>query len=108
MGATFGVNFFGVFTAGLGDSFDILVADDIIGDVNTLNFDFTNALRGLAWSTSIVDNGGRDVLRLTVDVLGLTAQGDGETIALPEPSGIALFVGALLGLIGLGRRRKIS
>ncbi|MFT5439961.1 MAG: hypothetical protein ACI9MJ_001828, partial [Alphaproteobacteria bacterium] len=108
-GATFDVDLFGIFTAGLGDSFDVLVADTILGDVNTLNFDFTNALLalGLEWSAAIVDNGvGRNVLRLTVDVLSLTEPVAGDTIALPEPSGIALFVGGLLGLIGLGRRRK--
>ena len=87
----------------------MLIADTILGDANTLNFDFTNALLalGLEWSAAIVDNGvGRNALRLTVGGLSLTAPAAGDTIALPEPSGIALFVGGLLGLIGLGRRRK--
>jgi hypothetical protein len=108
-GATFDVDFFGAFTAGLNDTFDVLIADTILGDANTLNFDFTNALLalGLEWSAAIVDNGvGRNALRLTVGGLSLTAPAAGDTIALPEPSGIALFVGGLLGLIGLGRRRK--
>jgi fibronectin-binding autotransporter adhesin len=98
-GATFDIDFFGVFTAGLGDSFDILVAVGIIGDVNTLNFGFTNALlaAGLEWDTSIVVNGiGRDALRLTVQ----------ESIALPEPSGIALFTTSLLGLRHRRDRRR--
>jgi fibronectin-binding autotransporter adhesin len=99
-GATFDIDFFGVFTAGLGDVFDILVADSIVGDVGTLNFDFTNALlaSGLEWDTSILDDGGRDVLRLTVQ----------ESIVMPEPSAIALFGASLLGLIGLRRRKKAA
>jgi hypothetical protein len=108
-GATFDVDFFGAFTAGLNDTFDVLIADTILGDANTLNFDFTNALLalGLEWSAAIVDNGvGRNALRLTVGGLSLTAPAAGDTIALPEPSGIALFVGGLLGLIGLGDGEK--
>ncbi len=85
----------------LGDTFDVLIADDIVGDINTLLFDFTDASLGLGlgWSTELFAlsggaNDGREALRLTVI---------GETVAVPEPSSLSLF-----GLIGLGRawRRK--
>jgi hypothetical protein len=102
-GATFDIDFFGVFNAGLGDSFDVLVADDIVSDLNSLTFDFTNALlaSGLDWNTSLFTfsggaNDGREALRLTVI---------SEVVAVPEPSSLSLFA-SLLGLIGLGRARR--
>lgn len=100
-GAIFNIDFFGAFTASLGDSFDVLIADDIVGDINTLLFDFTGTAPGLSWSTELFSftggaNDGREALRLTVI---------SEAIAVPEPSTLPLFA-SLLGLIGLGRARR--
>ena len=99
-GATFDIDFFGIFTAGLGDIFDILVADDIVGIINTLNFDFSGATlgAGLIWDTSIVTVDTREALRLTV----LESEAD----ALPEPSALALLGTILFGLFGYSRARR--
>jgi hypothetical protein len=106
-GATFDIDFFGPFLASLGDSFDVLVADDIIGDINSLIFDFSGATLsdGLKWETSIIASGNREALRLTVSESELTTQTD-EPIALPAPSAIALFTTSLMALFGLGRTRR--
>ena len=109
-GAIFDVNFFVPFNntlgdVGLGDIFDILVADSISADINSLTFDFFNAqlASGLDWDTSIVTisggaNDGREALRLTVL--------EGESITLPEPAALPLFAAGLLGLLGLVRRHN--
>jgi hypothetical protein len=96
-GAILDIDFFGGFDAALGDVFDVLIADTINGDINSLSFDFTNALlaAGLEWEVSIVAlsgglNDGRDALRLTV--------------ILPEPASLPLFAAGLLGLLGWRRR----
>lgn len=106
-GATFDIDFFGPFLASLGDSFNVLVADDIIGDINSLIFDFSGATLsdGLEWETSIFASGNREALRLTVSESELTTQAD-EPIVLPAPSAIALFTTSLMALFGLGRTRR--
>jgi hypothetical protein len=106
-GATFDIDFFGPFLASLGDSFDVLVTDDIVGDINSLIFDFSGAVLsdGLEWETSIIAAGNREALRITVSESELTAASD-EPIVLPEPSGIALFTTSLMALFGLGRTRR--
>ncbi len=99
-GAVFDIDLFDGFIASLGDSFDVLTADSIVGDVNTLIFDFTGALlaSGLGWETEIVTiGGGREALRLSV----ITT----ETISVSAPSSLPLFATALVGMLGLGRRR---
>jgi hypothetical protein len=100
-GAIFDIDFFGAFTAGLGDVFDVLVADTIsVTDFGTLVFDFTNAAlgSGFAWDASIVTfDGTREALRLTVV--------EEQVAQLPEPSAMALFATNLLGIFGLGRAR---
>jgi hypothetical protein len=99
-GATFDVNFVLSFVANLGDSFDILVADDIIGLASTLNFDFSGATlgSGLVWDAEIVTSGAREALRLTV----LESAAD----EIPEPSALVLFGTILLGRFGFWRRRQ--
>jgi hypothetical protein len=100
-GAIFDVDFIDFFTASLGEFFDIIVADDIVGDVNTLVFDFTGAAlgAGLTWQTEIVTFGGtREALRLTVT--------EGESLALPEPTGGLLLGLGLAGLMGMKRRKQ--
>jgi autotransporter family porin len=103
-GAIFDIDFFGAFAASLGDSFDVLIADDIVGDINTLTFEFTGASlgAGLDWNTSFFffsggANDGREALRLSVV--------SSETFSVPAPSSLPLFA-SLLGLIGLGRARR--
>lgn len=93
-GAIFDIDFFGGFVAGLGDSFDIVVADDIVGDINTLVFDFSDAALGLGlhWETTIVSvDGGRDALRIH---------------AIPEPAPLAALLTGLLGFFGLKRQKS--
>ena len=105
-GATVDIDFFAGFIAGFGDSFDVLVADDIIGDLNTLNFDFTGALlgSGFTWSTELFTytggaNIGRETLRLTV----LADAG-----AVPEPSSMFLLGAGMFGLWRVRRRRNLK
>ncbi len=100
-GSTFDVDFFGGFTAGLGDSFDILVADSIsVVDFNTITFDFSGALlgAGLGWHVELIDST-RDTLQISVVE---------ESAELPEPSMLLLFGAGALGIIGMRRRRKTS
>ena len=66
-----------------------------------LIFDFTGALlaSSLGWETGIVTIGGaREGLRLRE----ITT----ETISVSAPSSLPLFATALLGMVGLGRRRR--
>ena len=69
-GAMFDIDFFGAFTAGLGDTFDVIVADEIdVADLSSLLFDFNDAglMSGLLWEIDIVAFGlGREALRLMV------------------------------------------
>lgn len=99
-GAIFDIDFFGAFTAGLGDSFDILVADDIAPvDLTSLLFDFTDAAlgAGLIWETALVDfGGGREALQLMV----AAAQTE-----VSEPAGLTIFGLSLLGLACMRRKR---
>ncbi len=101
-GAIFDIDYFGIFTAGLGDFFDVLVADNIVlSALSSLTFDFSGAglAGGLSWNTSIVDFGNnREALRLSVVSAG-PAQ-------VPEPSALALFGLGALGLAGLRRMRR--
>ncbi|NKB19214.1 MAG: PEP-CTERM sorting domain-containing protein [Alphaproteobacteria bacterium] len=105
-GAAIDIDFFAGFVAGLGDTFDVLVADDIIGDLNTLNFDFTGALlgSGFAWSSELFTyaggaNVGRETLRLTVVA---------DAGAVPEPSSMFLLGAGMFGLWRFRRRRKAA
>jgi hypothetical protein len=103
-GSIFDIDFFGAFTAGLGDSFDILVSEDIlVADLGALIFDFSGALlgTGLAWDVSLLDNtfegGPQDSLRLSV--VEAAAQ-------VPEPSTLPLFASILFGVMGFSRVRR--
>lgn len=100
-GTMFDIDFFGAFTAGLGDTFDVLVADDIQAALlSTMLFDFTGAAlgSGLAWDFGIVDfGGGRDSLRLSVI--------EGRIAAIPAPAAALLFG---LGLFGIGFTRRFQ
>lgn len=93
-GTVFDIDYYGAFTAGLGDAFDVLVADDIEGALlSAMLFDFSGAAlgSGLDWDFNIVDfGGGREALRLSV--IGQVAE-----VSAP---GITLIF--LLALAGLG------
>ncbi|MGE0482686.1 MAG: beta strand repeat-containing protein [Gammaproteobacteria bacterium] len=95
-GTVFDVDLYGGFTAALGDSFDVLVADTlVVNDFGSLVFDFARAGLGggLAWQTGLVDLGGRDVLRLSV-------------VAAPVPVPPALgLLGSALAWLGARRVR---
>lgn len=102
-GAIFDIDFFGGFTAGLGDNFEILIADTInSGTVSNFVFDFSDAIlgTGLAWEASFFDAGGRDGLQLTV------VADEGPPSELPEPSSLVLFGAGVLGIAGMARRRR--
>ncbi len=111
-GAFFDIDFFGGFNGGLGDVglgdfFDVLVADDIVGNVGTLNFNFSGALlgAGLLWDASIVTisggaDDGREALRLSV------VEGDAPPLPLATPTSLPLMLAGLLGMVGLGRGRR--
>lgn len=100
-GTSIDVDWFGGFSAGLGDFFDVLVADSFsIADFGLINFDFSGAALGfgLDWDATIVSaGGGRSALRLSVV--------EGDAVAVSEPSSLALF-GAAAGLAALGRARR--
>ncbi len=98
-GSIFDIDLFGGFTAGLGDTFDVLVADNIsVVDLGALIFDFSGALlgSGLSWQASIID-GARDSLRLSVVQ---------TEVAVTEPSTLPLFASLLLGVIGARRIQR--
>lgn len=100
-GAMFDIDFFGVFTAGLGDTFDIIVADDIdVTDLSSLIFDFSDAglMAGLLWDIDIVSFGqGREALQLSV-----------VAAEVSEPGAILTLIGGIGVLAAIRRRRRIA
>lgn len=102
-GAIFDIDFFGAFTAGLGDTFDVLVADDIdSASLTSLIFDFTGAAlaTGLDWDIGIVSFGqDREALQLSVVV--------GE-VEVPAPGMAILFGLGVAGLALVRRRRAVA
>jgi len=98
-GTVFDIDWFGAFTAGDGDFFDVLVADDFAPfNLLALIFDFggTALGTGLAWETTLVDfGGGREALRLSVVTAAISE--------VPAPGAIVIFA---LGLARLGYARR--
>lgn len=99
-GAIFDIDFFGAFTAGLGDTFDILVADDIDStSLTSLIFNFTGAAlaTGLDWDVGIVSLGtNREALQLSV----IAGQ-----VEVPSP-GMGILFGLGVAGLALVRRRR--
>jgi T5SS/PEP-CTERM-associated repeat protein len=101
-GALFDIDFFGVFTAGLGDTFDVIVADDIdVADLSSLIFYFTDAglMSGLLWDIDIVSFGqGREALQLSVV----------SAVEVSEPAAMLILIGGVGVPAAIRRRRRIG
>ena len=101
-GALFDIDFFWVFTAGLGDTFDVIVADVIdVADLSSLIFDFTDAglMSGLLWDIDIVSFGqGREALQLSVV----------SSVEVSEPTAMLILIGGAGVLAAIRRRRRVG
>ncbi len=86
----------GIFKPGIGDAFDILTAESIIGEFDILSLAVIGG--GLGWQLDyLVDEIG------TIDVARLTVV---EVAPVPVPAAIWLFGSGLLGLVSVARRKK--
>ena len=100
LAGTLDVNFYdlggGLFDASLGDTFDILMAEELTGSFNLWVLAALGG--GLDWDLSYLTDeiGSTDVVRLSV------------VSAVPVPAAAWLFGSGLITLIGLGRRKKAA
>ncbi len=84
----------GPFNPKAGDSFEILSAETIIGEFGSLSLAMLD--EGLGWDIEYFRDGtGSDYVRLVVS-------------AVPVPAAVWLFGTAIIGLIGLKKRRKAT
>ena len=83
------------FTASLGDTFDILSAETIDGEFDILTLVMLGV--GLEWDVSYLFDfvGSTDIVRLSVI----------ESSAVPVPAAAWLFGSALIGLVGIKRKK---
>jgi hypothetical protein len=90
---TLDINLYGEYTPTAGTSYDILIADAIIGIGDAGFQGFTNIIgpNGWIWTVQYMDGS-------TTDTVSLTAN------AVPIPGALWFFAPALAGLIGLRRR----
>jgi len=80
----------------VGNSFDILQADSILGTFNTLSLD-----NSYIWQVEYLE----DIFGLnTIDVVRLTIL---EVSQVPVPASVWLFGSGLLGLVGIARRKTL-
>lgn len=86
----------GLFSASLGDSFDIFTAETFVGEFDILTLAVLGA--GLQWDVSYLLDfiGKTDVLRLSVV---------SSASAVPVPAAAWLFGSALIGLVGIKRKK---
>ena len=86
----------GLFSPSLGDTFDFLTAETIIGDFDLLTLMALG--NGLDWQLDYLydEIGTTDIARLSVV----------EASVVPVPAAVWLFGSGLLGLIGVARRKK--
>jgi len=88
----------GVFSPEAGSTFDLFSAEDISGDFDY--FDFDILADNLVWELDLLTDvqGSTDILRLSV-------LSDAPS-SVPVPAAVWLFGSALVGLIGVAKRRK--
>jgi len=93
----FGLDYYGGYTAGAGDFFDLLVADEIIAaPLTDLVFDF-GGIAGLFWEMSVFTlEDSRQALRLSASSMSV----------VPLPASVFLFGSALFGIFGFSRWRR--
>ncbi len=79
----------------VGDSFDILFAETIVGEFDVLTLAVLG--NGLAWDIGYITDaiGTTDITRLTV------------VSAVPVPAAVWLFGSGLICLIGIAKRKKV-
>jgi T5SS/PEP-CTERM-associated repeat protein len=100
LAAIFSVEFIDGFSAASGDSFDILIADTIVGLITAANFVLPALTAGLEWDGGIFDVSGRDAIRIFVT--------ESAAAAVPEPSSLLILIGGLGLLITARRRRAVT
>jgi len=86
----------GLFAPSLGDTFDFLTAETIMGEFDLLSL--MGLGNGLGWQLDYLydEIGTTDVARLTIV----------EVSAVPVPAAVWLFGSGLIGLAGIARRKK--
>ena len=94
LGGGLNVSFLDGYAPAAGESFDVLLAEAIIGEFDPLSLELPG--NGLKWDiTYILDDQSIDIVRLSV------------VSAVPIPPALWLFVTGIAGLIGISRRKTV-